>query len=814
MFTLFAKIIKRIANFPKAIIFIFLSSAILSIYPINHLRWELQLQDALKGNEVQVDYDDIDSAFGGLGSLTIILQSEDSLANFTLAEDFAQTFEKNSQIHFIEYKADEEFFKKNRLLYASEGDLDSVIQYVEAIRQREVNSRNPLLVDLLDTAEVAEGDSTEEAAIPRDTVNIVEQIEQKYFANLQQSFANADGTIRVIDIYPSHSLSDLQANRRLYAEIADFMQAKAKPRHIKVLYTGKVYHSIKTGRMLLPEAKVAGFLAAVFVLLLLIRHFYKQPQLILISALPIALPPVLTLALAYLVFGRINLFTLSLALLLPGHACQLIVHVFSRYFQERENNLSPKLCIESALLGIIPGVAASTLIMAAIFISFMMIPMPGLREFGILGAAGSLFNLIVCPLFSTALLQLAQRKKYFNVPKNVLHRTHKIKLFPNKVNWVIISVASVISLSGVFYSGNNLRFIYDFKQTEIQHNQTEVDSLVRETGFSTYDPIIVMLPDSSYNEDLMEDFERLQERGLIPDLHRIYTQYQFLPKITQSKQSKIDYLKKNLSPDVLSRMSPNDSAVIQKIINDADQSLKDFELSENIRRKFSAKDGTPGIFAFIIPSNDPDNGLVCRHISAQLQKFDGIQDKKFKICGTPVLRASILNMILANVDKSIVLGTILLWAILLLYYNKLSRAFFTMLPSMFAMSWITIAVHAFDIHLSAYSSLAYPLLIGASVDGAIQLWTSYYEKQNGTAWTVLQLKLSSILTAQCAVFIGSLALLFSSHPGIRGMGQLVFMGLVFILIAQLVIFPLIASTLDTYRINKKAKLKNDKAALH
>ena len=41
-----------------------------------------------------------------------------------------------------------------------------------------------------------------------------------------------------------------------------------------------------------------------------------------------------------------------------------------------------------------------------------------------------------------------------------------------------------------------------------------------------------MLPDSSYNDDLVETFEHLQKKGRLKDLGKIYTQYQFLPTCT------------------------------------------------------------------------------------------------------------------------------------------------------------------------------------------------------------------------------------------------------------------------------------------
>lgn len=808
MFSAYAKIVKSLAKNPKVIIGILLALALLCIYPINHLRWELQLQDALKGNEVQLDYRDIENSFGGLGSLTIVLQSEDSLANYRLAENFSTSFSSDTLVHFIEFAADEEFYKKNRLLYANEEDLSLVINLIDSLKQKQVQESNPLFVDLTEDM-----DSVQDTLGEKRATGVISQIEEKYFRNLQQSYANANGTIRVIDIYPTHSLTDLQANRNLFYRTEHYMDSATANTNIKVYYTGKIYQSIKTGKKLLPEAKFAGGMAAIIILVLMIIHFYRQPKLIVISGLPIAIPTILMFGIAYLLFGRINLFTLNLALLLPGHACQIQTHLLTRYFHESEKKLSPSLCTESAILGIGPPVAAASLVMAALFISMFLVPLPGLRELAVLGAIGSILNLFVCPLLSTALLQYAQRNKVFNIPQISFHIPRRLKLFPNKVNWVIIICVSAISSIGFLYSGNNLSFLYDFKQTEMQLNEQKAQELIAETGFSTFDPVIVMLPDSSYNSSILEDFEHLQKRGQIPDIGRIYTQYQFMPKMTLNKKNMLEHLKHELTPQLLSRLAPADSESIADMFSNYENDVKEFELSENIRRKFAGKDGQSGIFAFIIPSSDPDNGLTCRHISAQLKKFDDIQEKIFKVCGTPVLRANILDLVLSNIHKSIILGSILLWFILLLYYNKLSRAFFTILPSLFSMSWVTILVHGWNIHISFYSSLAFVLLIGASVDGSLQLWSSYYEKQNGTAWTVLRTNISSILTAQCAAFIGSIIMLLSSHPGIRSIGIISIIGLICIFISQLTIYPLIASTLDAYRVIKKSRLRHE-STLH
>ena len=61
--------------------------------------------------------------------------------------------------------------------------------------------------------------------------------------------------------------------------------------------------------------------------------------------------------------------------------------------------------------------------------------------------------------------------------------------------------------------------------------------------------------------------------------------------------------------------------------------------------------------------------------------------------------------------------------------------------------------------------------------------------------------------------IGTYGLLISSHPGLRSIGQISFIGIICISIAQYTLFSLIAGSLDNYRIRQRQKKENDKASL-
>jgi len=821
MFSLVAKIAKRLARYPLLILVVSLTFAALSVIPISNLRWELQLQDILSSREDDsASYRDIEKSFGGMGSLTVVIKSDDSLRNYKTAQGLSQALRRDTLVHFVEFETDIEFYKKHSLLYMSVNDLDSIKNRLESLKTKLILEQNPLFVDL-GTGVSKDPANQDSAASQNYTANSdiiagkadssekiafnLDDIEEKYRKVLSKTHANENGTIRVIDIYPKNPLSDLAASRALLTNVKRFLGDK----DVEVEFTGKVYDTIQTGRMILPEAKKAGVITAILILLLFILHFYRQPQLIVVAAIAAGLPVLYTLALSGIIFGRINLLTILLSLVLPGLACQNIIHVLNRYFIERNNKLGPQLSIESAILGIGPSTAASAAVFAALCLSVHPIPVAGVQELSILGAIGSILTWIVSTLLTASLLLLFQRKKAFTVNAFRFQREYNFKPLPYRTNKIFIAIVSIISFAGLVYGLYYMKFFYDFEKMEIQHKENQADILIKETGFPQYDPVIVMLPNQQAGEDLLENSEELKRRGMIPTIDRIYTLAQFTPRNQDAKKRKLTEIKEVFSDNILQNL---DSANLHSVsrLNEALYRI-DFDESdvpENLRNKFSDLHGNEGIFAFVFFNINPANGLECRRLNKDLQKFEGIAKGTYRISGTPILRALFLDEILSNLHKSIFASIFLIWFILLIYYNRLSRAIFTLLPTAFAMGWLVLALKVLCIELSAYNSFAFIILLAISVDGSLELWTAYYEKINGNAFHILQRKAFSVGTAQVASLIGTYGLLITSHPGLRSIGIVCVVGFFCISAAQFIIFPLIAGSLDNYRLKKQQKAQN------
>ena len=505
----------------------------------------------------------------------------------------------------MDFETDADFYTRNSLLYIDESDLDTIIDRVSTLKRTALARSNPFLVDLVEDSATTLPANAAQADL--------EKLQDKYFGLMATRFSNKEGTIRVVDIYPTNSHTDLKASRALLSATSEYLAKIIDGKEIDVFYTGKVYDTIRQGNTMLPEAKLAGKLTALLILLLYIINFYRQPQLIFISSFATALPILYTLALAALIYGRINLFTLLLALVLPGQACQVVSHVLKRYFLERARNLTPQLCIESAVLGIGPSTCAYSCIMAGLFACLIFVPLPGLQELAVLGTLGTLLNWVVTILVTTALLRVFQRKHPFVVNDFRINREYTIQLLPRILNIVLIVIVSAVSLMSLVYGSSNLKFFYDFKKTEIQKPPSTADSLLAQTGFPEYDPIIVKFSDEEVGKELYRNFLALKKKGSIPTIANLYTLAQFSPNMSDSRKAKLDTLQEMLTGTFLSKMDERELKTFALIKESLSRrNLDTHDQPKNVLNKFRDKKGNNGVFAFIF--HNINNWLIFRSL--------------------------------------------------------------------------------------------------------------------------------------------------------------------------------------------------------
>lgn len=785
MFSLLARMLYKLSSKPWLVLTATVVISLLCIYPASNLRWDLQLSDLLLDSPRKA----LKSAQGLESKIPIpvslVVEGTDSASTREFAQKLAKRLDASPLVNFSAYEIDLDFYKKNHLLYASEEELNELYERLVQTKDYIAIKSNPFIVEL-----------DEETKFRVEEPNFEQRLK---FPNI---FQNASGTVRVVDVFPNINVAKLDSARQFVAFIRETV-AKMGADSIKVSYAGNVSQVLQTGRTLLPETEKAGKFTACLIGVLLLIAFLRQPQLIIPTGISIVLSVYWTFGIAYFIYGRICLFSLLLAAVLPGLAAQHVTHIFRRYSKERSRGLNSELSLESALLGIAPVAAASATATAAIFFSLTFVPLEGLRELGVLGAIGALLNWILCATFTPAILRLLFRRKHRLLLFGGTH-PEKLQRKPTKLNGntpvfiAILIVATLLLASRGIYP----QFHYNFGETELV-TTSHSDSLLRTLDHQIEDPVIIAFPDEDAVQAFMASYEEGKAEGKFATIHHIYTWYDLLPSNQRYKLQVLENIRELLKNPMFQFLPSEDSLKLETLKRALQVSqITEDDLPKSFRQFLSLQEGS-GIYALVLPSQDSDDGLFCRRLVRDLETLSG--ENSYEMMGVAVVRANVLDKVLQHTIKSILFSAFAVFVILLLFYNKFSYAVFILAAPALAFLWLLSSLRLFGVELSVYSALAFPILIGMSLDGSLHFWNYYFVKRGGSATDVVRQHGLNLTISQVSTLVCFYGLVISSHPGIRSIGQISIWGLVCITVADFFMFRILASLLDAYRLNKLRK---------
>ncbi|MDR2732790.1 MAG: MMPL family transporter [Fibromonadaceae bacterium] len=783
MFSLITRFLLFLQNAPKLIIVFALVLSALSVYPVANLRWELGLADLLpKEHPAIATQDSVHKKFGGWQTLIILSKSPDSTANAEFIANLAKALEPNPLVNLAEYRTEADFYNEYKLLYINLSDLETINGRIKNLVLKQKEKLNPFIVDL-----VEEPQDSDESAFS------LEDIEQKYLQRLKSFKGNADGTVQVLEIYPAKDHSNLQDMRELHG------LAKAKvnsllneQKNIEVLYGGAVYDFVASSKTILSEIRTLALISALILIVIFVFSCFKIPAVSLITALCLSMATLWTFAAAAILFGRINIFTIILGLIIPGLGGRNAVHLLSRYTEEMQKGLSVKLALESTMLGIGQPFTVSAFISSSMFFCLFSVPLQGIGELGIAGGLGILFDWIAISTVLPAMLTVLQAKQKFPLLAKIIFKPSDFSPKPLKVNKKYALAVFITTIAILLY-GTLPEMEYRFSKTEFPKPSEPVNEILNDIGEYNTEPVIVLFPSAKHAEAAADNY---------PQINWV-TLASLLPREQDKKLRILGEIRSALTPEILKTLSGNDSANANKIVESWNlKPIKTTDFPDSYQLKFLGSDGSIGEFGFIFPAFDIDDGLECRRFAKSVNEIS-IFGHPLTSTGNPIIRAALLDLSLPKLRQCTTLGciAILLW--LLIFQNARNRIFLILISPAFGFLWFFGVLHFLNIPLTFYSILALPFLIGISIDGSLFLWQRYWEEGTGSLRFVCAKSGITMIISYLIPAVAFLSVCFSSHPGLKSLGVVTVMGIFSIALAHIAIFPIIASLVDERRYRRR-----------
>jgi predicted RND superfamily exporter protein len=775
MFSLLTRLLLLLQNIPKSVIAAAILLSLLSIYAVSSLRWELSLSDLLPNDHPAVEaQNQVRKKFGGWQTLILLSKSADSAANADFISELAKTLQQSSLVNLAEYGTEADFYREHRFLYINLSDLETINERIEKFTAEQKKKLNPFIVELF-----------EEDEQPEEHFSL-EDLEQKYLKRLKDFRGNEDGTIRVLEIYPSNNNLSLPDMRELHRFTRARADSLSLGKNIEILYGGTIYDFISSNRTILSEFKIAAWITAGILLALFIVIGFRIPAMPLIIVLCLGMTRLWTFAVISLLFGRINIFTLLIALIIPAIGCRNVTYLLSRYTEEIQKGLGVKLALESTMLGIGQPFAVSAFLSSSMFFCLTLIPLQGIRELGIAGGLGILFDWLAVNTVLPAILIVLQKKRNFMLLAKITFKRSDFSPSPFKAGKKYIAIALLFTAVPVF-NGIVPKMEYHFSKLEFQKASEPVSEILKSINEYNTEPVIVIFPNAKYAEAVSDNYPRINWVTLAS----------LLPREQDKKFRILNEIRSNLTPEILKSLRGSDSLNVSKIIENWNvKPVRTSDLPENYQLKFLGKDGSIGEFGFIFPSFDTDDGRECRRFARSLNEISVLDSGQLKATGEPVIRAALLDSSLPWLNRCTMIGCIAIVFWLLIFQEKRNRIFLIMASPAFGFLWFFGFLCLLDIRLTFYNIWAILFLIGISIDGSLFLWQRYWEEGAGSLSFVYRKTGLTVAVSYLMPIVAFSSLSFSSHPGLQNLGIVTVIGILSMVTAHIAIFPIVASLVD------------------
>ncbi len=717
--------------------------------------------------------------YGSLNDLVVVAENENPQKLKKFVDSLSQRVLDLPDLFLIENYQDVSYLQENKWLYASVEDLHL---FREALRERihrENLKANPFIEFL-----------TPQEESPAE--NNLDQLSEKY-GRLFFSKPQMPGKTQIIRIYPKNEGTDLRKSSPFIDKIKELAQQIA-PQGTQLHFTGTLIKNIEQQTLLARETRQSAILSACLVLFFLLIYFIKQPLIPLIAVIPLSLGLIWSAGFMGWHLGYTNLLCLTLSFLLVGVGSDSIIHLLSRYSEERRKGLGPALSFENIILETGPAITTANLSSAIAFFCLGFFPFKGFQDFGLVAGVGLIFIWINTLLVFPALLLIFQRHRSFPVWGKRI-KNH-IQFTPRPVKfWKYLGLPLILLIGFMAPSAPTFKS----HLTDLDLSPNRGDSLLIAYQQFRPQPLFYQTEDSLKAQKVLRALRQNDRETPELSLSFSMTGSSLVPQNQKAKIHVIEELKaliKQFNPEQI----PSDlKEGIQHFLNYQPQKIDEQSLPESLRRIFkTTRQNIPGLVVAFPQLGNSWDVKEAQDIAklARPLKVDG---KTYYPTGVSVLMADYLNRTLPNMNRIFTITLLVVFLLIALDMGSWQYVLLSLIPVAASIPlglWLMGIVHS---PLNPFNLFLIPFLLGYSVDGSLHLVNRYREEGMGSVGFVFKRTGSAVLLATLTSSLGFIGLSFSDHPTLQSLGNLALLALTTSLVASHFILPILLGLIDSTR---------------
>jgi len=618
---------------------------------------------------------------------------------------------------------------------------------------------------------------------------------------------------------------------------------------VKVAFTGMPSHVLAEIETIRHDVGRAGVIS-VFLVVAILLFIFRSFKTMLVAVIPLACGMIMTLGVATLTVGHLNLVSASFLAVLFGIGIDFAIYLIKRTEEELGNGRSKEEAVRIAMTISGKGVVTGGLSTSMAFFAEAYSDFLGFSELGIIAGIGVLVVMAATFfMLPPLLLHMSVRPREYRP----MHTTEPMHLKADRrLLYPLVTLALVLAGIGVFASS---RMSFDFnalgllpsdsestvyqlrmqKESDFQMtfaavtagsldelrelekkignlttvsridslsriippNQTEKIALVRKCG--------EFLPDAKF---AVNENGRSRE-GYMAALNNILERFELAQEdaFTAGQAAVVEKLDDNISviEEVIKVLSEGNMAVDRTMAFEEALFAKLATLAGLVKRwgnvsyldessfppgmisRFKSSKGN--YVAFVFPNGSVWNVEFIDRFIADLR---GIADN---VTGFPATHRVNTRLAVNGLRQSLIYGLFIIVVLLALDFKKIHAVLLSLVPLVVGMLWVQAALMYMGREYNLASMAGLPLILGLGVVYGVHIVHRWQENPGITAFAATVTSGRGVAFAAFTTVAGLFSIIFARHKGVSDFGIILFQGILSCLVASLVILPAVIDLL-------------------
>ena len=678
------------------------------------------------------DLEAIRGRLGGTSTLTLAIQSKDLDAMERFARDLVPKLEADrpDDLRSIEWNigAYEEFVRKHRILYAKQADLEEVRDGLDERLQWERTSRNPLFVSLEDEE-------------PEDPETIVQRIEERMEKKAKSArrpggfYVHEDGDLLAVFLRTDIRGGDVEATRALEQWVRgriEALQPKKYAPDLVVEFAGDLLHDQEEHDAIATELVLATNLAIVLVLFVIYLFFRRLSSIVLIG-ISLAVPTLVTFAIAELAVDYLNASTAFLGSIVVGNGINPNIIWLARYFEERRADHDHAAAVLATHRGTWIGTLTASAAAATAYASLIITDFRGFRDFGIIGGVGMLLCWLGAVLLLPALVTLYDRRRSLRPPQEQ-RRARYGELFARAVfaaprtlavgAWLLAAVTLALVVAAVIndpieYDFRNLRSVRE-KSSRASTLNGRVKSIVGGAGAGQAIAIVVERPEDAVW--LKGDLERRRDKEGAP-YGRVRLLQDLLPSEQEAKLPLAKEIRK-LLVDARGYADDEQQAKIDEHMPPEDLHVLTLaDLPVEAARSFTERDGTRGRLVLVEQEKARSlwDGRYLVAWAKALRELRLPDGSRPPLAGRAPVFADMIEVVWVDGPKAVIASFLATLVLVSIAFRSAWQRLLSMMALLMGIAWMGGAMALLGMKLNFLNFVAFPITFGNGVDYGVNV---------------------------------------------------------------------------------------------